>query len=124
MKNILDTLNKFFGAVIVVNIFHQIVSSAGYLVMDMPILKTLYILSIIIFAFELLLRVFVERRLSFLLSIDGLVLINQIFFSIYDLRILRLFRLFNIFSNSRFLLPTNTLIIAFSFIILQYYIIQ
>ena len=110
MKNILDTLNKFFGAVIVVNIFHQIVSSAGYLVMDMPILKTLYILSIIIFVFELLLRVFVERRLSFLLSIDGLVLINQIFFSIYDLRILRLFRLFDIFSNSRFLLPTNTLI--------------
>ena len=110
MKNILDRLNKFFGAVIVVNIFHQIVSSAGYLVMDMPILKTLYILSIIIFAFELLLRVFVERRLSFLLSIDGLVLINQIFFSIYDLRILRLFRLFDIFSNSRFLLPTNTLI--------------
>ncbi len=110
MKNMLDTLNKFFGAVIVVNIFHQIVSSAGYLVMDMPILKTLYILSMIIFAFELLLRVFVERRLSFLLSIDGLVLINQIFFSIYDLRILRLFRLFDIFSNSRFLLPTNTLI--------------
>ena len=110
MKNILDTLNKFFGAVIVLNIFHQIVSSAGYLVMDMPILKTLYILSIIIFAFELLLRIFVERRLSFLLSIDGLVLMNQIFFSIYDLRILRLFRLFDIFSNSRFLLPTNTLI--------------
>jgi len=37
-------------------------------------------------------------------------LINQVFFSIYDLRILRLFRLFDIFSQSRFLLPTNTLI--------------
>jgi hypothetical protein len=39
-----------------------------------------------------------------------MVLINQVFFSIYDLRMLRLFRLFDIFSQSRFLLPTNTLI--------------
>ena len=34
MKKILDTLNKFFGAVIAINILHQIVSSAGYLVLD------------------------------------------------------------------------------------------
>ena len=32
MKNALDKLNKFFGVVIAVNIFHQIVSSAGYLI--------------------------------------------------------------------------------------------
>ncbi|MDG1184476.1 MAG: ion channel, partial [SAR86 cluster bacterium] len=110
MKKILDTLNKFFGAVIAINILHQIASSAGYLVLDQPVLKTLYFISIGIFGIELILRIFVERKLSFLLSIDGLVLINQVFFSIYDLRILRLFRLFDIFSQSRFLLPTSTLI--------------
>ena len=110
MNNALDKLNKFFGAVIAINIFHQIVSSAGYLTVDAPILRALYLTSIIIFAIELILRVLVEKRLSFLLSIDGLVLVNQVFFSIYDLRILRLFRLFDIFSQSRFLLPTNTLV--------------
>tara|TARA_B100000965_G_scaffold384960_1_gene385715 strand:+ start:398 stop:1426 length:1029 start_codon:yes stop_codon:yes gene_type:complete len=110
MGNALERLNKLFGAVIAVNIIHQIVSSAGYLSIDIPILRTLYLLSIIIFAIELLLRVWVEKRVSFLLSIDGLVLVNQVFFSIYDLRILRLFRLFDIFSQSRFLLPTNTLV--------------
>ena len=93
MKKILDTLNKFFGAVIAINILHQIVSSAGYLVLDQPILKTLYLISIGIFGIELFFRIFVERKLSFLLSIDGLVLINQLFFSIYDLKILRLFRI-------------------------------
>ena len=110
MKNTLDRLNKFFGAVIAFNIFHQVASSAGYLSLDMPMLKILYLTSLGIFGIELLLRVLAERRLSFLLSIDGLVLINQIFFSIYDLRVLRLFRLFDIFSNSRFLMPTSTLI--------------
>ena len=110
MKNTLDRLNKFFGAVIAFNIFHQVASSTGYLSLDMPMVKILYLISLGIFGIELLLRVLAERRLSFLLSIDGLVLINQIFFSIYDLRVLRLFRLFDIFSNSRFLMPTSTLI--------------
>ena len=110
MKNTLDRLNKFFGVVIAINIFHQVASSSGYLSLDMPMLKILYLISLGIFGIELLLRVLAERRLSFLLSIDGLVLINQIFFSIYDLRVLRLFRLFDIFSNSRFLMPTSTLI--------------
>ena len=110
MKSTLEALNKFFGAVIALNIIHQIISSAGYFPLDLPILKTLYLISISIFAIEFFLRALVERRLSFLISIDGLVLINQVFFSVYDLRILRLFRLFDIFSQSRFLLPTNTLI--------------
>ena len=110
MNNILDFFNKFFGAVIALNIFHQIVSSAGYLSIDAPLIQFLYWISIGVFGIEFLLRVFVERKLLFLTSIDGLVLINQIFFSFYDLRILRLFRLFDIFSKSRFLLPTNTLI--------------
>ena len=110
MNNTLNRFNKFFGAVIAINIFHQIVSSAGYLAVDIPIVKNLYLISIVIFGVEFLLRAIVDRKLSFLLLIDGMVLINQVFFSIYDLRMLRLFRLFDIFSQSRFLLPTNTLI--------------
>ena len=110
MKNTLDFLNKFFGVVIALNIFHQIVSSAGYLSIESPFIQSLYWISIGVFGIEFLLRVFVERKLSFLISIDGFVLINQVFFPFYDLRILRLFRLFDIFSQSRFLLPTNTLI--------------
>ena len=110
MNNVLDFFNKFFGAVIALNIFHQIASSAGYLSIDAPLIQLIYWISIGVFGIEFLLRVLVERKLLFLTSIDGLVLINQIFFSFYDLRILRLFRLFDIFSKSRFLLPTNTLI--------------
>lgn len=110
MRNTLDFLNKFFGVVIALNIFHQIASSAGYLELKIPLIQMLYWISIGIFGIEIILRIFKERKLSFLLSIDGFVLINQVFFSIYDLRILRLFRLFDIFSKSRFLLPTNTLI--------------
>jgi voltage-gated potassium channel len=103
-------MNNLFGLVIALNIFHQIVSSTGYLSINIPIIKILYWASIIIFAIELILRIGSEKKLSFLISIDTLVLINQLFFSVYDLRILRLFRLFDIFSQSRFLLPTNTLI--------------
>jgi hypothetical protein len=102
MNNALNRFNNFFGAVIAINIFHQIVSSAGYLVVDIPIVKNLYLISIAIFGVEFLLRAIVDRKLSFLLLIDGMVLINQVFFSIYDLRMLRLFRLFDIFSQSRF----------------------
>jgi len=110
MKRLLDIMNNLFGLVIALNIFHQIVSSTGYLSINIPIIKILYWASIIIFAIELILRIGSEKKLSFLISIDTLVLINQLFFSVYDLRILRLFRLFDIFSQSRFLLPTNTLI--------------
>ncbi|MBD63240.1 MAG: hypothetical protein CMD68_04075 [Gammaproteobacteria bacterium] len=110
MKRLLDIANKFFGLVIALNILHQIISSAGYLTLSIPFLKMLYWVAMFIFAIEFILRLVSEKKLSFLLSIDALVLVNQIFISIYDLRILRLFRLFDIFSQSRFLLPTNTLI--------------
>ena len=110
MKRLLDITNNFFGLVIALNIFHQILSSTGYLVLSIPAIKTLYWISMSIFAAEFILRMGTEKKITFLLSIDALVLLNQLFFSIYDLRILRLFRLFDIFSQSRFLLPTNTLI--------------
>jgi len=35
MKNTLEALNKFFGAVIALNIIHQIISSAGYFPLDL-----------------------------------------------------------------------------------------
>ena len=110
MKRLLDITNNFFGLVIALNIFHQILSSTGYLAISIPAIKTLYWISMFIFAAEFILRIGTEKKISFLLAIDALVLLNQVFFSIYDLRILRLFRLFDIFSQSRFLLPTNTLI--------------
>ncbi len=110
MKRLLEMTNNFFGLVIALNILHQIVSSSGYLVLTIPSIKILYWMSMVIFTLEFLLRMGNEKKLSFLISIDALVLINQLFFSVYDLRILRLFRLFDIFSRSRFLLPTNTLI--------------
>ena len=72
MGNALDRLNKFFGVVIAVNIFHQIVSSAGYLSIDIPILRTLYLSSIIIFAIELLLRIWVEKDFHFCYQWMGL----------------------------------------------------
>ena len=56
MKSTLEALNKFFGAVIALNIIHQIISSAGYFPLDLPILKTLYLISISIFAIEFFLR--------------------------------------------------------------------
>ena len=110
MKRLLEITNNFFGLVIAVNIFHQILSSTGYLALSIPAIKMLYWISLFIFAIEFMLRLGIEKKISFLISIDALVLFNQVFFSIYDLRILRLFRLFDIFSQSRFLLPTNTLI--------------
>ncbi len=110
MKRLLDITNNFFGLVIALNIFHQILSSTGYLTLSIPTIKILYWISMFIFAAEFILRIGTEKKITFLLSIDALVLLNQLFFSIYDLRILRLFRLFDIFSQSRFLLPTNTLI--------------
>jgi len=110
MKRLLDITNNFFGLVIALNIFHQILSSTGYLALSIPTIKILYWISMFIFAAEFILRIGTEKKITFLLSIDALVLLNQVFFSIYDLRILRLFRLFDIFSQSRFLLPTNTLI--------------
>ena len=110
MKRLLDITNNFFGLVIALNIFHQILSSTGYLALSIPTIKILYWISMFIFAAEFILRIGTEKKITFLLSIDALVLLNQVFFSIYDLRILRLFRLFDIFSQSRFLLPTNTLV--------------
>tara|TARA_E500000081_G_C6115440_1_gene344906 strand:- start:956 stop:1822 length:867 start_codon:yes stop_codon:yes gene_type:complete len=57
-----------------------------------------------------MMRIFFERRFSFLLLFDFVVLSNYIFFGFYDLRILRIFRAYSIYSNHKMLLPTNTLL--------------
>ena len=110
MKNILTLLNKFFGALIVLNIAHQIVASAGFFPRSLSWVSILHSVSIGIFTLEFILRAIVERKFGILLLIDGLVILNYFLFPVFDLRVFRLFRLFDIFRKSKFLLPTNTLI--------------
>ena len=103
--------DKFIGALIFLNILHQVISS-----MDLPEYGTLlaygdifFQISMIVFLGELIYRIAKERNLGFLNIIDGMVLINYFLIGILDLRIFRLFRFFDIFSRTRILLPSNTL---------------
>ena len=67
MKRLLDITNNFFGLVIALNIFHQILSSTGYLALSIPTIKILYWISIFIFAAEFILRIGTEKKITFLL---------------------------------------------------------
>ena len=103
--------DKFIGALIFINILHQVISS-----MDLPEYHSVFVygeiffqISMIIFLGELLYRLYIERRLGFLNAMDSLVLVNYFFIGVLDLRIFRLFRFFDIFSKTRILLPSNTL---------------
>ena len=103
--------DKFIGALIFLNILHQVISS-----MDLPEYGTLlaygdifFQMSMIVFLGELIYRIAKERNLGFLNIMDGMVLINYFLIGILDLRIFRLFRFFDIFSRTRILLPSNTL---------------
>ena len=103
--------DKFIGALIFLNILHQVISS-----MDLTEYRSMlsygeifFQISMVIFLVELLYRLIDERRLGFLNTMDGLVLINYFLIGILDLRIFRLFRFFDIFSKTRILLPSNTL---------------
>ena len=103
--------DKFIGALIFLNILHQVISS-----MDLTEYQSMlsygeifFQISMVIFLVEFLYRLIDERRLGFLNTMDGLVLINYFLIGILDLRIFRLFRFFDIFSKTRILLPSNTL---------------
>ena len=103
--------DKFIGALIFLNILHQVISS-----MDLTEYQSMlsygeifFQISMVIFLVELFYRLIDERRLGFLNTMDGLVLINYFLIGILDLRIFRLFRFFDIFSKTRILLPSNTL---------------
>jgi len=63
-----------------------------------------------LFIIELLLRLFIERKLTFLTIVDTVVLANYYLIGILDLRMLRLFRAYSAFSNHEVLLPSNILI--------------
>ena len=81
--------DKFIGALIFINILHQVISS-----MDLPEYHSVFVygeiffqISMIIFLGELLYRLYIERRLGFLNAMDSLVLVNYFFIGVLDLRI-------------------------------------
>ena len=103
--------DKFIGALIFLNILHQVISSMDLSQYQSLLIygETFYQISMVIFLGELLFRLYIERRLGFLNVMDGMVLMNYFLIGILDLRIFRLFRFFDIFSRTRILLPSNTL---------------
>ena len=103
--------DKFIGALIFLNILHQVISSMDLSQYQSLLIygETFFQISMMIFLGELLFRLYIERRLGFLNVMDGMVLMNYFLIGILDLRIFRLFRFFDIFSRTRILLPSNTL---------------
>tara|TARA_Y100001970_G_C14135949_1_gene804275 strand:- start:259 stop:1302 length:1044 start_codon:yes stop_codon:yes gene_type:complete len=103
--------DKFIGALIFLNILHQVISSMDLSQYQSLLIygETFYQISMMIFLGELLFRLYIDRRLGFLNVMDGMVLMNYFLIGILDLRIFRLFRFFDIFSRTRILLPSNTL---------------
>ncbi len=102
-------LRPFFGSLIVLNLIHQVFSS-GTSIIDFTLFETFYKISMILFIVELFLRLYLERKLTFLSTLDAIVLINYYFIGILDFRMLRLFRAYSSFSNHEILLPSNILI--------------
>ena len=102
-------LNNISGILILLNIADQILSSSS-LIPENIYFNIFVIASYCFFVFEFVCRIIFERKFSFLLLLDLIVLINYIFLGFYDLRILRIFRVYSIYSNHKMLLPTNTLL--------------
>ncbi len=102
-------LRPFFGLLIVLNLIHQVFSS-GTTIIDFPLFENFYKISMLLFVVELCLRFYLERKLTFLSTLDAIVLINYYFVGILDFRMLRLFRAYSSFSNHEILLPSNILI--------------
>ena len=103
--------DNFIGYLIILNVLHQIFISSYSISENYLFLSQSFIfLSFCFFSLEIFLRILNEKRFSFLLVIDLIVLINYFFINTFDLRIFRIFRAYSIFSNLRVLLPTNTLL--------------
>ena len=105
-------VDNVLGVLIIQNILHQIISSMAF--MENRESLTLYggmflQISMFVFSIEFLLRVYLEKRLSFLSGLDLLVLLNHFFIGLIDLRVFRMLRAFQIFSQTRIMLPANTL---------------
>ena len=111
MKLFEKYFDDFIGYLIILNVIHQILISGYSLSGSLLTLSENFILvTFVIFIFEAILRIFNERKISTLLLIDVVVILNYLFISIIDLRIFRIFRAYSIFSQLRVLLPTNTLL--------------
>ena len=105
-------LDNYLGVLIILNILHQIISSMAFMENreNLVLYGGVFLqISMYIFAVELVFRVFSEKRLGFLSGLDLLVLLNYFFVGLIDLRVFRMFRAFQIFSQTRILLPANTL---------------
>ena len=105
-------VENYLGVLILLNILHQIISSMAFVEgrEDLILYGGIFFqVSMYIFLVEFVLRLFLERRLSFLSCLDLLVLFNYFFLGLIDLRVFRMLRAFQIFSQSRILLPANTL---------------
>ena len=105
-------VENYLGVLILLNILHQIISSMAFMEGRESLILYggfFFQISMYIFSIELVLRLFLERRLSFLSGLDLLVLLNHFFLGLFDLRVFRMLRAFQIFSQTRILLPANTL---------------
>lgn len=105
-------VDNYLGVLILLNILHQIISSMAFMESRESLVLyggIFFQISMYIFSVEFVLRLFLERRLSFLSCLDLLVLLNHFFLGLIDLRVFRMLRAFQIFSQSRILLPANTL---------------
>ena len=111
MKFFDNYFEDFVGYLIIINVLHQILISGYSLSENYLFLSDLFILSsFLIFIFEAFYRVYKEQKISTLLVIDFVVILNYLFLNLFDLRIFRIFRAYSIFSQIRVLLPTNTLL--------------
>ena len=68
-------LRPFFGLLIVLNLNHQ-VFSYGTTIIDFPLFENFYKISMLLFVVELCLRFYLERKLTFLSTLDAVVIIN------------------------------------------------
>ena len=86
-------VDNVLGVLIILNILHQIISSMAF--MENRESLTLYggmflQISMFVFSIEFLLRVYLEKKLSFLSGLDLLVLLNHFFIGLIDLRVFRM----------------------------------
>ncbi len=105
-------VENYIGVLLLLNILHPIISSMAFVEgrEDLILYGGIFFqVSMYIFLVEFVLRLFLERRLSFLSCLDLLVLFNYFFLGLIDLRVFRMLRAFQIFGQSRILLPANTL---------------
>ena len=92
MKFFEKYFDDFIGYLIILNVIHQILISGYSLSGSLLTLSENFILVTFgIFIFEAILRIFKERKISTLLLIDVVVILNYLFISIIDLRIFRIF---------------------------------